>query len=306
MIKVLNILFLFAVPFLFTGIITRVKSLAAGRKGPSLLQHYYDFFKLMKKGEVISRTTSLIFRISPLIGLSTTIFAGLFVPVFGHKSIFGFQGDFILVAYLFGLGKFFSLIGSLETASSFEGMGCARESTFSALAEPGFFMIIASLAFLGKTMSFSSILANSYINPELSGMIVLLGVSALFIMILVEGCRIPVDDPNTHLELTMVHEVMVLDNSGPDFGFILYSNALKMLIFASILANLIIPPGGNLWFSMLVFMVLVACVAVCVGIIESVIARFRMSHVPQFIFLITSIGFIVVACMILFNFGEIR
>lgn len=306
MIQILNVLFLLAAPFLFTGIINRIKAIAAGRKGAPLLQQYYDFFRLMKKSELISTSTSFIFKLAPAICLASTLFAGLFVPIFTHRPVLSLEGDFIIFAYLLAFGKFFSIIGSLDTASSFEGMGCSREVTFSALAEPGFFMVIASLAFLGQVTSLSSIIANSYINQELSGMIALLGAFALFILILVEGCRIPVDDPNTHLELTMIHEVMILDNSGPDLGFILYSNALKMLIFSSIITNLIIPPGLNILLSVFIFISLTGLIAVFTGIIESAIARLRMTHVPQFIFLITSVGLIVAACTILFNFGELR
>jgi formate hydrogenlyase subunit 4 len=158
----LSIILLLLFPFLFVGIINRVKSFWAGRKGPRLLQPLYDFIKLFKKGEVISKTTSFVFRISPVIIFSSILTAGLFVPIINNRSVFGFDGDFILFGYLFAISRFFSIISAMDTGSSFEGMGASREVTFSALAEPAFFMIISSMCLISGNTSFEKIFADIF------------------------------------------------------------------------------------------------------------------------------------------------
>nr|HPN13977.1 NADH-quinone oxidoreductase subunit H [Spirochaetota bacterium] len=237
---IINIALLFILPFLFLGLINRVKSIWAGRRGPSIIQPFRDFMRLMKKGEVISTTASFVFRIAPSVNFAAVIAAGLIVPMAGGKSIISFEADFILFAYLLAAGKFLTVAGAMDTGSAFEGMGASREVTFSALVEPAFFVIIASLSLISGGLSFDKIFSVAH-NASVAYLVLPLGVIALFIMLLTEGCRVPVDDPNTHLELTMIHEVMVLDNSGPDMGFIVYAAAMKMVVIGSIIANLIIP-----------------------------------------------------------------
>lgn len=303
---VLNILCLFILPFLFVGIINRVKSLWAGRKGPSLLQPYYDFIKLLRKGEVISTTTSFVFSISPSIVLASVIVAGCYVPIVNHRPLLSFNGDFILFAYILAIGKFFAIISAMDTGSSFEGMGAAREVTFSALVEPAFFIIIASLAALSGNNSFSSIFLSIQKYGDTALLITVLSVIAFFIMMVVEGCRGPVDDPNTHLELTMVHEVMVLDNSGPDFGLLQYASAMKFIVIGSIIANLVIPASAGILYSALFLCGILFVLAAFIGFIESVMARFRMIHVPQFIFLMTAVALIVFSIIFLMNYGGMQ
>ena len=142
---ILNIAFLLIFPFLFIGLINKTKAFWAGRKGASVLQPFYDFLKLLSKGEVISSPSSFIFIITPSLMFASIIFAGLLVPIFSHKAILSFGGSFILFAYIMALGKFFSLIGAMDTGSSFEGMGASREASFSTLVEPAFFIIISSI-----------------------------------------------------------------------------------------------------------------------------------------------------------------
>ncbi len=292
---ILNIIFLLITPFLFIGLINKTKAFWAGRKGASVFQPFYDFMKLLKKGEVISTTTSFIFNTAPSLTFATVIFAGLLVPIINQKSILSFEGSFILFAYILALGKFFSLIAAMDTGSSFEGMGASREACFSTLVEPAFFIILGSILALSGNYSFQSF---SLILQKASGlgyMIIALSVLALFIMMLIEGCRIPVDDPNTHLELTMIHEVMVLDNSGPDLAMILYGSSMKMIIFASLIANLIIPAGIGLFYSALLFLGILLLIAIIIGTIESDFARLRMTHVFEFIFIMSSISLIILS-----------
>ena len=268
---------------LLLGIINRTKALFAGRTGQPLLQPYYDVLKLLRKGAVYSRSTSWIFRAGPLVGLSVALTATTLIPFGGLPAAISFKGDLILVVYLFGLWRFFTVLSALDTGSSFEGMGASREVTFSALSEPALLIGLAAVAkytgFISLSEMFSSILPGSWLNagPALA----LVGFSIL-IVFLAENCRIPIDDPNTHLELTMIHEVMVLDHSGPDFGIILYSAALKMWLLGAILIGIVVPVHcGNIWLDTCAALAAMMVLAVLVGIIESSMARLRLLHVPQ-------------------------
>ena len=291
----LNIIFLLTFPFLFIGIINKTKAFWAGRKGASVFQPFYDFIKLLKKGEVISTTTSFVFALSPSLTFASVVFAGLLVPVFNHRAILSFEGSFILFAYILALGKFFSLIAAMDTGSSFEGMGASREASFSTLVEPAFFIIMASIIALSGNYTFQSLSLILQNSGSFGYLIIILSVFALFIMMLVEGCRVPVDDPNTHLELTMIHEVMVLDNSGPDLAFILYGSGMKMVILASLIANLIIPADLSLFYSVIAFVGIIFILAIIIGTLESSFARLRMTHVFEFIFTMSSISLIILS-----------
>ncbi len=301
----INIIFIILFPLFFLGLINRTKSFWAGRKGPSLIQPFRDFIKLVKKGEVISTTASFVFRMAPSVTFGSVVTAAALTPMAGGVQLFSFNADFILFAYVLATGKFFTIIGAMDTGSSFEGMGASREATFSALVEPAFFLIIGSLAFAGKASTFGSLFRIAGMDPAMSSVIIALCAIALFIMLLTEGSRVPVDDPNTHLELTMIHEVMVLDNSGPDFGLILYSAGLKMVIIGSLIANIILPtmqPAAAIGAFIGVHIV----IAVIIGTIESLMARLRMSHVPQFIFFMSSIALIIFAIIMLFISGGLK
>ena len=272
---------------LLPGIINRVKARFAGRHGKPVLQTYYDIVKLLRKGEVISRTTTWTFAAAPSVALATTLCALALLPLGGAVSPLAFAGDFVLAAYLLGMGRFAIMLGALDTGSAFEGMGASREATFSALAEPVFFlalMVLTSLclglghgadsAFSLSTM-FDGQTAGAWITGK--GELLLLPV-IFFVLLLVENCRIPVDDPNTHLELTMIHEVMVLDHSGPNLAMILYGAALKLWFFAALIAGLI-TPALPLWQQMGLRVGVVLLLAVVVGVVESVMARLRMERV---------------------------
>jgi len=276
------VLALVAAPLLL-GVINRTKAVFAGRTGQPLLQPYYDIWKLLRKGAVYSGTTSWIFRTGPVLGLAVTLVASLLMPFGGLPAAISFNGDLILFIYLFGLWRFFTVISALDTGSSFEGMGASREVTFAALSEPALLIGLAAIAkctgHISLSPMFSSVVPNLWFG---SGPTLVLVGFALLIVFLAENCRIPVDDPNTHLELTMIHEVMVLDHGGPDFGFILYSAALKMWLLGQILVGIIIPVHtGNILLDTGTAMTAMLMLAVVVGVIESSMARLRLLHVPQ-------------------------
>ncbi|MEI6055231.1 MAG: NADH-quinone oxidoreductase subunit H [Lentisphaerota bacterium] len=290
-----DIILILILPFLFIGVINKTKAFWGGRKGPSILQSFYDCIRLFKKGQVISNTASFVFCMYPFVVLGTTFFAALLVPFAFSTAIININGGFILFAYVLGLGKFMSLIGALDVGSSFEGMGASREAAFSAMVEPAFFIVMASLAAMTGNFSFGSISSLMTHAGSLGYLMIILAAITFFIIILVEGCRVPVDDPNTHLELTMIHEVMILDNSGADLAMLTYSSALKMVIFASLIANVILPDDLFFTHSLIYYLLIVFVIALLVGTLESAIARLRMSRVLDFIFIMSSIGLTILA-----------
>ena len=268
---------------LLPGVINRVKAVAAGRRGQPLLQLYYDIWKLLHKGAVYSRTTSWVFRAGPMVTLAAVLTASLAVPLGRSPAPLHFAGDLVLVAYLLGLGRFLTVLAALDTGSAFEGMGASREVTFSALAEPALLLGLAALARLTNSISLTDILAAlTWGTWSASAAELALVAAAVLIVFLAENARIPVDDPNTHLELTMIHEVMVLDHGGPDFAFILYGSAMKLWVLGAILVQILVPGGAGGYLTRLA-----AClagmlgVAVVVGVVESVMARLRLLRVPQ-------------------------
>lgn len=273
---------------LLPGIINRVKAKFAGRHGKPLLQTYYDLARLMRKGEVISRTTTWVFACGPAVALATALCAIALLPLGGAASPLAFGGDFILAAYLLGMGRFAIMLSALDTGSAFEGMGASREATFAALAEPLFFLALLVLTSVTLDMgrgphaafSLSSMFGGQIAGAWAMGRGELLLLPCIFfILLLVENCRIPVDDPNTHLELTMIHEVMVLDHSGPNLAMIVYGAALKLWFFAALIAGLV-TPALPLWQQTGLRVLIVLLLAVVVGIVESVMARLRMDRVP--------------------------
>ena len=276
------ILGLIAVPLLL-GIINKTKAGFAGRTGQPLLQSYYDIWKLFHKGAVYSRSTSWIFVAGPLIALGATVAAATLIPFGALPALVAFNGDFLLLVYLLGLSRFFIVLCALDTGSSFEGMGASREVTFSALSEPAMLIGLAAVARHTSSISLSQMFVSTTSDTwlEWGPVSVLVGL-ALLIVLLAENCRIPVDDPNTHLELTMIHEVMVLDHSGPDFGFILYAAALKMWLLGQILVGIAVPVhSGNTWLDTSAALISMILLAILVGAIESSMARLKLLHVPQ-------------------------
>ncbi len=297
------LLIILITPFIFVGLINRVKAVWAGRKGASIWQPYYDCLKLLRKGEIISKTTSFVFRITPSINIAAMIFAALIIPLPQQKALIAFPGDFVLFAYALGLAKFMLVIAAMDTGSPFEGMGAAREVTFSNIVEPAFFMLIGSLALITGQNSFESIFAQLNYSAGFTVLVKLLCLVSLFIMLLTEGARVPVDDPNTHLELTMIHEVMILDYSGPDLAFMQYAVGLKMVLIGTLILNLLLPSGVGTLAGILFYLAGLAVIAVVVGIIESLYARLRMSHVPQFIFMMMALSLTTFAVVIFFLYG---
>lgn len=288
----LSLLLILIASLFFTGIIIRTKSITAGRKGPGIFQPLKDVVRLFKKGAVYSETTSFVFKLAPVVYFSSVVMALCAVPFGSEKGLISFDGDFIFFAYLLALGKFFTIISALDTGSSFEGMGASREALYSMFAEPAFFILMGSFALLTGYTSFHDIFAALHLGTYIT---YALGVLATFVLVMVamiENSRMPIDDPKTHLELTMVHEVIVLDNSGFDLGLILSAGYLKFAMYGAIITNLFIG-GLSLPVSLTVFFGTQVLFAISVGLIESFMARFRMSHNAQFIFALSSVSLLI-------------
>jgi formate hydrogenlyase subunit 4 len=281
--SLVHLALLLAMPPLLLGVINKTKAWFAGRKGPPVMQLYFDLYRLFNKGMVISTTTTWIFQAAPIVTLAAVLLAGTLTPLGRFSSPIHFTGDLILFAYLLALARFFTTAAALDTGSPFEGMGAAREVTFACLSEPALFLAFLVLVKLSGAISLTPMLSAPAAQPLLGlpiASLLLIG-AGLFILVLAENCRIPVDDPNTHLELTMIHEVMVLDHSGPLFGIILYAAAVKLFIFQSLVLHVIAPfSSGIAILDWPIFMLEMLALAVVIGVVESVMARLQMRKVP--------------------------
>lgn len=279
----IHVLTVILAPLLLRGVINKTKAWFAGRVGPPLLQPYYDVIRLLQKDSVISTTTTWVFRAGPAVGLASVLLAALLLPFGREDAPASFAGDVFLFVYLLALGRFFLAIASLDTGSAFEGMGATRELSFAALAEPALFFGFLVTARLSHSLSLSQMLGESFdLHWQTGGASLVLVLVSWFIVLLAENSRIPFDDPNTHLELTMVHEVMVLDHSGPALGMILYGAAVKLFLFCALIVQLLLPfDTGYALLNWLCFLAGTMVLAVFIGVIESTMARLRMTEVPR-------------------------
>lgn len=260
---------------LLPGIINRVKAWVAGRRGPPVLQLYYDLARLWKKSVVMSTLASPAFVVLPAVAWVALLAAAMLVPLGLAGAGLSFRGDVLLMLYLLGLGRFCTAWAAMETGSAFEGMGAVREVSYAVLAEAAMVAAMLSLSVQTNSLSLATMLA-----PTAGAGAVLLA-AGLFIVLLAENCRVPFDDPNTHLELTMIHEVMVLDHSGPPFAVILHGASMKLLLFAVLLTQAVLPMGKlGAIAAACVLAAGVFIVTVAVGFVESLMARLAFRRVP--------------------------
>jgi formate hydrogenlyase subunit 4 len=260
---------------LLPGIINKVKAWVAGRRGPPILQLYYDLARLWRKGVVWSTLASPGFIAGPAIAWVAILMAAMLLPLGPLGQSLSFRGDVILLVYLLALARFCTAWAALETGSAFEGMGTAREVSYAVLAEAAVITAVLTLSMQSGTVSLAAMLTPA------AGTGAALLAAGLFTVLLAENCRVPFDDPNTHLELTMIHEVMVLDHSGPLLAVVLHGAAVKLLLFAVLLVQAVLPlgelslaaAGGTLAAGVLL-------VTVAVGLVESLWARYAFRRVP--------------------------
>ncbi|MDL2230565.1 NADH-quinone oxidoreductase subunit H, partial [Alistipes sp. OttesenSCG-928-L06] len=277
------ILFILLAAVGLTGIINRTRARLAGRKGIRFGQHLYNVRLLLRKGSVYSTTAGFIFRLAPLVYLAGILSAALFVPFGGYKALLHFEGDVVVFAYLMALSRFFLVLGALDTGSSFEGMGAAREALYGALVEPALFLIFGTLALLTGYTSFSSMFAALSAGTPEAIIVTLLLAYVIIKLIQIEGGRIPVDDPRTHLELTMIHEVMILDYSGFDLALIHLGSWVKMGALATLAGGVIASTIPYKGMTALVVLVLTAAIGVYIGFVESFKARNRLNKNATYI-----------------------
>jgi formate hydrogenlyase subunit 4 len=260
---------------LVPGIINKVKAWVAGRRGPPVLQLYYDLARLWRKGVVLSTLASPGFIAGPAVGWVAVLAAASLLPLGPLGASLNFRGDVILLVYLLALARFCTTWAALETGSAFEGLGAAREVSFAVLSEAAVITAVLTLSMQSGSVSLDVMLVPS------AGTGALLLAAGLFTVLLAENCRVPFDDPNTHLELTMIHEAMVLDHSGPPLAAILHGAAMKLLLFSVLLVQAVLPVGklpAGAAAGVLVLGVL--GVTVAVGLVESLLARAAFRRVP--------------------------
>lgn len=276
---------------LVNGIIKKVKALTQKRKGAPLLQTYLDLYKLFTKETVFSDKASWISRAAPWIIFGAVVCAAAFIPISSQLPVPAFTGDAVLVIYTLALGRFFLALGGLDAGSTFGGMGSSREMMISALVEPALLVSVFTVGLLAKTSSVAGMVRHAEaMGSGVLQPVYILTFLALFIILLSETARIPVDDPATHLELTMVHEAMLLEQSGRYLGLLEWASVVKQLILLTLLANLFIPvtltglAGGGavtLLLSLLVYVLKIAGLALLVGAVETMTVKLRLFSVPN-------------------------
>ncbi|MCY1202359.1 Hydrogenase-4 component C [compost metagenome] len=278
-------------PVLMVGLVNRVKALWAGRKGPPLLQLGWDLLRLLRKQPVFSNVATPVFRAGAWAVLAASLLAAMIAPMLGSFAPLEFHHDFIFFAYTLGFARLFLMLSALDVGSAFEGMGAAREASFSAFVEPAFFLLIGTASVATGYTSFAALIGHLH-ESDLFRWLALPLVGVLFILLQAEASRVPVDDPLTHLELTMVHEVMILDHSGPELAAMQYAAALKMTLYAGLIAALLNPfdPLDAPLACVAASLAIMACVAVAVGCVESLVARLRMRQVPHYLMLASAVA----------------
>lgn len=272
----MNLILSLALAPLLVGVVNKTKAFFAGRKGASVFQLYYDLWKLARKSSVKSTNATWLFSFTPYVGLLATLLAALIFPLGGGAPVVSLTGDVVLFFYLLGAARFFTVLSARDVASAFPDMGSAREVQFSAIIEAIVFALIAFLALMTYETTLSGFLRATASEEAAAAVPLVLAAVAAFTIMLAENCRVPFDDPETHLELTMIHEAMILDNSGPGLGVILYTAALKLWLFAGFVVLLVFPISRASW----LFYALVFAVGIAIGAVESSMARMRFKRTP--------------------------
>ena len=310
-IAILQIIIMIALAPLLSGIIKKVKAFFQIRKGPSIFQPYYDISKLMRKDSVVSENVSWIFHAAPLVSFAAVLTAGLLIPIFISDLPFSFAGDLIAVIYLFALARFFTALASLDAGSSFGGMGGSREMFVAALVEPAMMLSIFSVAVnVGSTnLSFISQTVSS-LGIDAMSPSYLLAFVAFFIIAIAETGRIPVDNPATHLELTMIHEAMILEYSGKQLAIVELGAMMKQLLIFSLLANIFFPWGIaegasaiGIILSLLVYLVKIVILGTAMAVVETSTAKWRLFRLPELMSISLMLSFLALISFIIVKGG---
>jgi formate hydrogenlyase subunit 4 len=276
-------------PFL-VGLIRKVKARFQCRRGASVFQPYADLAKLFRKQPVVSSTTSWIFTATPYILFASILAAGLLVPTFASQTPLNFAGGIIVLVYLLALGTFFLILAGLDAGSAFGGMGSSREAIVASLSEPAMILSMFAVALTSGSTNLSTIVHKTAL---LEGIVTepsphLMALAALCIVAIAETGRVPVDNPATHLELTMIHEAMVLEYSGRYLALIEWAGAMKLVVFLSLIANLFAPWGiattlapAAIGIGLVAYILKIAGLAVLIALLESMVAKLRLFRLPE-------------------------
>ncbi len=278
-------------PILMVGLINRTKSWWGGRRGPKISQLFWDLARLLRKQPLYSRVATPLFRAGAWVVLVSSLVAAQITPMLGAFAPLQFSHDFIVFAYVLGLARLFLMLSALDVGSSFEGMGSAREASFTAFIEPALFLLLGAAALSTGQTSFAGAIGH-WQDRAATAWLVAPAALVLFVLLQAEAARVPIDDPLTHLELTMIHEVMVLDHSGPELAAMQYAAAVKLTMYAGLIATLLNPvdtPAAP-WLGAAVSLVLMLAVAVAVGCVESLVARLRLRWVPHYLMLASALA----------------
>ncbi|MGA2349909.1 MAG: NADH-quinone oxidoreductase subunit H [Terracidiphilus sp.] len=302
-IDVIQALLLVAIAPLVSGVIARAKARMQNRRGASLWRPYADLLKLFRKQDLVPDTACGLFRLTPAILFAVTVTAAAFVPVLHPSAIFGMSGDFILLVYLLAIGRFFLMLGAMDGGSSFGGIGASREALVSALAEAPLLLALISVAILSHAVSLSGmVLCTVQQYPFHLSAVYVFALGALVLVAIAETGRIPVDNPSTHLELTMIHEAMMLEYSGPSLALIEWASAIKLTLIMALLIGVFVPWGmatsasiTALAIAPFVFVLKLTALAIAVAVIESSIAKLRMYLVPDFLGMASALAILAVA-----------
>lgn len=273
------------------GAVAKVKARIQNRAGASILRPYAELWKLLHKEELVPDSASALFRFAPRALFGTVLAAAAFVPVLHASALFGMDGDFIVLVYLFALGRFFLILGAMDGGSAFGGMGASREALVSTLAETPLLLALAAVAIVAHSANITAMAQSTLAQSPLQlSAVYAFAAAALALVAIAETGRIPVDNPTTHLELTMIHEAMVLEYSGPSLALIEFAGAIKVSVLAALLVALFFPWGmsttptwGALLFALVVYGLKMLLVVVVIAILESSVAKLRMYMVPDFL-----------------------
>jgi formate hydrogenlyase subunit 4 len=288
---ILSIIIILGVAPLFVGSVNKLKAKLTGRVGAPILQPYYELQRLFKKETINATNSSFISRVSPVLNFVSLVVTAAMLPVGFSKPLINFNGDIILFAYMLGLARFFQILAAMDIGSSFEGMGASREATFALFAEPIFFFSIGSISFISGLTSFYDIYHSIQLDNISYAVFIAICSISVFMLAITECSRMPVDDPNTHLELTMIHEVMILDNSGIDLFLYQYSSYLKLFIYAVLEISFFYPFGVKSHLvGIIIFIVGGLVLMFALGIVETITSRYRMKNIPQYLLFATAIG----------------
>jgi formate hydrogenlyase subunit 4 len=309
---IIQLFIIIALAPLLSGIMKKVKAFFQIRKGPGILQPYYDLLKLLQKDSVVSTNVSWIFHAAPIISFVAVLAAGLLIPIYITQLSFGFAGDLIAVIYLFALARFFTALASLDAGSSFGGMGGSREMFIASLVEPALMLSIFAVALnVGSTNL-------GFISQTVSGLgfdamspYQILAFVALFIIAIAETGRIPVDNPATHLELTMIHEAMILEYSGKQLAIVELGAMIKQLLVFSLLANIFFPWGivtqsagaAEYVLALLIFVLKIIIIGVTMAIVETSTAKWRLFRLPELMSISLMLSFLAIVAVIIVKGG---